>query len=432
MQQFNMKQKEKYKETELGLLPESWEVLEIGDVTNVVNKKGEIGRLPYVEIGDININSKNYSYKDKKSIKVCKKAFKDNFIISIVRPTRGAISIIKEEEIEVSSALAILSEKSRLNIKYFFLVLACNKNFFEYMKKVQRGSNYPSCRKEDILKFKIPLPSLPEQKKIANVLSTIQEAKEKAENVINSLKELKKSMTDHFFTYGPINLKEAGKIELKETENVRFSSNWKCKPLAECVDNIEYGHSISIPANINPKGVYIISTADITKDGRLLYNKVRKINSPKKISDRLLLRQGDILFNWRNSPELVGKTTIFQEGILSLPVIYASFVLRIRTDEEKSHNVYFKYLLNYYREKGIFIKLARRAVNQANYNRNEINKLMVPFPEFQIQKQIAFLLTKVDEKIAFEENKKKALEELFKSTLHNLMTAKIRVNHLEI
>ena len=54
--------------------------------------------------------------------------------------------------------------------------------------------------------------------------------------------------------------------------------------------------------------------------------------------------------------------------------------------------------------------------------------MLAPIEE---QQKIAHILSTVDKKIEAEENKKKALDELSKSLLHNLMTSKIRVNHLE-
>jgi type I restriction enzyme S subunit len=56
----------------------------------------------------------------------------------------------------------------------------------------------------------------------------------------------------------------------------------------------------------------------------------------------------------------------------------------------------------------------------------------IPFPPPSEQQKIAHILSAVDERIEKEENRKKALEGLFKSLLHNLMTGKIRVNNLEI
>jgi type I restriction enzyme S subunit len=203
------------------------------------------------------------------------------------------------------------------------------------------------------------------------------------------------------------------------------------KRLGESVESIDYGYSISIPANKNDEGIPIISTADITENGRILYNKVRKINPPKKITEKLLLKNGDVLFNWRNSPELVGKTAIFELKEYK-NYIYASFILRIRCDEIRTHNVFLKYLLSYYRQIGVFFKLSRRAVNQSNYNKNEIYVLLIPLPPLPIQQKIAEILSAVDEKIEAEENKKKSLEDLFKTLLNNLMTGKIRVNNLEV
>jgi type I restriction enzyme S subunit len=56
----------------------------------------------------------------------------------------------------------------------------------------------------------------------------------------------------------------------------------------------------------------------------------------------------------------------------------------------------------------------------------------IPLPPLPIQQKIAEILSAVDEKIEAEENKKKSLEDLFKTLLNNLMTGKIRVNNLEV
>ena len=61
-----------------------------------------------------------------------------------------------------------------------------------------------------------------------------------------------------------------------------------------------------------------------------------------------------------------------------------------------------------------------------------MRKFDIPLPPIHIQQKIASILSAVDEKIEKEENKKKALEELFKSMLHNLMTGKVRVKDLEV
>jgi type I restriction enzyme S subunit len=90
-----------------------------------------------------------------------------------------------------------------------------------------------------------------------------------------------------------------------------------------------------------------------------------------------------------------------------------------------------KYLMNHYREEGVFIKLARRAVNQANYNRNEISVLKIPVPPIKEQIAIAKIITQIEGKINHHKGKKATLNDLFKTLLHELMTGERRVNEIE-
>jgi type I restriction enzyme S subunit len=171
--------------------------------------------------------------------------------------------------------------------------------------------------------------------------------------------------------------------------------NWEVDTIENSVKSIHYGYSVSIPKSEDPNGVPIISTADITKDDRLLYNQTRKIIPPKRLTAKLILKNGDLLFNWRNSPNLVGKSVIYEEQQISH--IYASFILKITCDEKRCHNYFLKYLFRFYRERGIFAGLASPAVNQANCNRNQLNKLRFLLPPINEQKKIAAVLSVVQE-----------------------------------
>jgi len=106
--------------------------------------------------------------------------------------------------------------------------------------------------------------------------------------------------------------------------------------------------------------------------------------------------------------------------------------LRMRCDEKRSHNFFLKYLLNHLREQGVFVKLSRRAVNQANYNKNEISVLKIPAPTYDEQHEIADTIGTVESKLLLLEQKRGLLEELFRTLLHQLMTAQIRVNELDL
>jgi len=291
------------------------------------------------------------------------------------------------------------------------------------LARFKTGASVPTLDRNSFKTLPVLVPPLPEQKKIAHILSTVQRAIEAQERIIQTTTELKKALMHKLFTEGLRNEPQ------KQTEIGPAPESWEVKPLIDTVEFIDYGVSQAIPKTPTPEGVKIVSTADIDKQGNLLYWKIRRIVVPVKTANRLVLKDGDVLFNWRNSAELIGKSAIYEEQ--DEPHIFASFILRICAGEKKSHNYFLKHLMNHYREEGVFVKLARRAVNQANYNKNEISVLKIPSPPYEQQVEIAKTIGAVDAKIWSHVDKKRSLEDLFRTLLHGLMTAKTRVHELE-
>ncbi|MDE0478245.1 MAG: restriction endonuclease subunit S [Gammaproteobacteria bacterium] len=282
----------------------------------------------------------------------------------------------------------------------------------------------PNLSRSKLAELPMALPPLPEQKKITHVLSTVQQAIEAQEQIIQITTELKKSLMQILHTEGLRNEPR------KQTEIGPIPESWEVVPLHETVEFIDYGVSQAIPKTSPADGMKIISTADIDKQGNLLYRKVRRIKVSKTTATRLWLNDGDILFNWRNSPPLIGKTAIYHTQ--NENHIFASFILRICTDEKRAHNYFLKHLMNHYREEGVFVKLARRAVNQANYNKNEISALKIPRPSYGEQVEIANVIHGVEDKIQKHQEKRDILRNLFRALLIELMTAKTRVYSFDL
>ena len=291
---------------------------------------------------------------------------------------------------------------------------------------VGRGNatTIPNLSQSKLAELPMAFPPLSEQKGIAHTLATVERAIKVQERIIQTTTELKQALMQKLFSEGL-----RGEPQ-KETEIGLVPESWEVKPLIDTVEFIDYGVSQAIPKTPTPEGVKIVSTADIDRQGNLLYRNIRRIVVPAKTAKRLVLKDGDVLFNWRNSAELIGKTTIYAEQ--EEQHIFASFILRICTAERYSHNHFLKHLMNHYRKEGVFVKLARRAVNQANYNRNEISILRVPTPPYEEQVEIAKAIGSVEAKTRSHINKKLGLEALFGNLLHELMTAKTRIHELEL
>lgn len=408
-------------------LPPGWKNHQFGDACDRVKdsyQPVDDGDTPYVGLEHLAQGFPAFVGRGKESeVKSSKTAFKvGDILFGKLRPylRKGA-----QADFDGVCSTDILAFRAKAAcVSEFLKFIIHSDEFVAHAKSTTSGVQHPRTSWPSLRGFRLSLPPLPEQKKIAHILSTVQRAIEVQERIIQTTTELKKSLMHKLFTEGLRNEPQ------KQTEIGLVPESWEVKPLIDTVEFIDYGVSQAIPKTPTPEGVKIVSTADIDKQGNLLYWKIRRIVVPVKTANRLVLKDGDVLFNWRNSAELIGKSTIYEEQ--DEPHIFASFILRICAGEKKSHNYFLKHLMNHYREEGVFVKLARRAVNQANYNKNEISILKIPSPPYEQQVEIAKAIGAVDAKIWSHIDKKRGLEDLFRILLHELMTAKIRAHELEI
>jgi type I restriction enzyme S subunit len=390
-------QEEEYKKTELGLLPKEWEVVKMGDVAEYINgypfkptqwkKEG----LPIIRIQNLTSSQDKINYFDGE-IDERYKVRKGDLLIS----WSASLGVFKwpKEDAWLNQHIFKVENYSSSIIKDYFYYIVGTK--IDYMKEKTHGSTMHHITKLEFFDVQIPLPPLPEQKKIAFVLSTIQNDIEKIENVINSLKEMKKSMMKHLFTYGPVSPKEIDKVKLKDTEIGKIPEDWEVLKLGDVAD-VKYGKA-------KPKENGNIPV--IGSGGIYGYTSKPLIDYPSIIVGRKGTA-GKVWFITR--PSYPSDTTFYLKWkkIVNLKFLFAYLVLNPLSGEHAKTTV-------------------------PSLTKPDLDNQKIPYPSLIEQQKIASFLSSIDEKIDGEENKKKALDELFKSMLHNLMSAKIRVNNLEV
>jgi type I restriction enzyme S subunit len=431
--ELDLNQKEEYKKTELGLLPNEWEVVRLGDVVQKMKAGGTPkrgikeywnGEIPFALIEDIT-SCGLYLSKTKNTI--TEEGLKnsnawivpENSLLLSMYATIGETAI---NTIPLATNQAILAIIPKGNFDKVFGAYLLKFNA-ERLKMQNIQSTQKNVNKGIVESFKIPVPPLSEQKKIAYVLSIVQEAKEKTEDVIKAAKDLKKSMMKHLFTYGPVSLEEAENIPLKETEIGLVPEEWEVVKVGEIFEKIEKNER---KINVKEREIYKQITVKLYAKGVIL----REVTKGKKIKvkTQYRVRTGDFIFS---KIDARNGAYGFIPSNLNNGIVSGDFPLL----SLKTSKVLREFCEMYLSLEKNWLCLRNYAVGTTNRKRigskEFLDYIKIPLPPLSEQKKIASILSAIDQKIEAEESMKKALEDLFKSLLHNLMTAKIRVNHLE-
>ncbi len=409
------------KVNEMEKLPEGWRRVRLGEVCEIIKSISKKKSYPYLEIGDIDICSKKYTIKEKTAPEHCLKAKTGNIVISKVRPTRGAISKIKEEVLYVSPALLVLNSQ---NNNFLFYSLS-RKVFLDHLGKRETGTTYPSVNDMDILDFELNYPPLPEQRKIAEILETVDNAIEKTDKIIEKYKRIKQGLMQDLMTKGVDenwNIRSEKTHKFKDSPLGRIPEEWGVVRLGKnIVNSIQYGYTSSaINKELGPKFLRITDIQDNNVNWDLV--PFCKIN--EKLIVKYKLEDGDIVFS--RTGATTGKSYIIKNPPNS---IFASYLIRIRTNNNIVNPQFLGYFFNsYYYWTQIFTNLSGSA--QEGFNASKLKYLLILLPSLPEQQLIAEILSQIDETIEKEQKYKEKLERLKQGLMEDLLTGKVRVNHL--
>ena len=157
---------------------------------------------------------------------------------------------------------------------------------------------------------------------------------------------------------------------------------------------IQYGTSEK--ANTANDGTPVIRMNNIV-DGELDLWNLKHLRLSDTESSRLMLVDGDILFNRTNSKELVGKCAVFHaDG----QYVFASYLIRVRVDTTLADPDFTAFALNSPIGRQQIDAMSRQIIGQANVNSEELRSLQVPLPLLNLQRRIAKRLAKRREQIA--------------------------------
>lgn len=381
-------------------LPKGWVEITISEYAITSESKGDEGRIPYLEIGDIDIMSKNYKLKDKPSVKGCKTTNKNDILISRVRPTRGAITVVKNDDTFVSSAFTILRFSEEVESKTIFYQLAYNKDFLNYLGENCTGTMYPTVSEQIIKDYILKLPPLNEQKRIVAkldaIMPRIEAVKARLDKVPGILKRFRQSVLTAAVT-GKLTEQwrlsactaQAGEVHPEvesqiETLEQSIPDTWKLALAKDCCDHITKG---TTPKN----GGFSANGIPFLKVYNIVDNKIDFDYKPQFVTEeihktflkRSIVYPGTVIMNIVGPP--LGKVAIIPDSYPEWNLNQAIAIFRPQ-----------KYLINDFLylilTEGFCLKQilidTRGVVGQSNLSLDQCQNLEIPLPPVEEQKEI--------------------------------------------
>lgn len=401
-----------YKATPLGIIPQEWEVRRLGDIVSITSGESPSlyhlkteGKYPYVKVEDLN-NCEKYQI-------ISREYSDDNNIIvkagSIIFPKRGASILnnkvrIAAKNIQMdSNMMAITPNTAIIDSEFLFVRI-----LYEKLYRIADTSSIPQINNKHIIPYKIPVPPLVEQQKIAEILGTWDKAIEKQSQLIEQLTLRKRGLMQQLLS---------AKRRLPG-----FSEPWKEVRLGNICErvtrkNIEDNKNVM---TISAQRGFVVQTDFFNKSV-----------ASETLESYYLVLKDEFCYNksYSNGYPMGAIKRLSEADKAVVTSLYICFKVK------SSMQVSIDYLAYYFDNGGLnrgLTKIANeggRAHGLLNVTPTDFFGLMFGIPSFEEQTAIAEVLTAADREIELAQQKLVLLCQQKRGLMQQLLTGKKRVKY---
>ncbi|RZK45794.1 MAG: restriction endonuclease subunit S [Pedobacter sp.] len=398
-----------YKMTELGKIPETWEVVHLNDFANILNhlrvplssevRSNRKGKYPYCGANGIVDYIDDYKFD---GVYVLMAEDGGNFHVYQTRP----IAYLMCGKFWVNNHAHVLSAKNGLN--RFLLYSLEHKDITRYII----GSTRTKLNRSVLESIPLAQPSFEEQRRIEEILSTVDEKIDVIEAQITQTQELKRGLMQRLLTKG------IGHTQFKASPLGEIPESWDVV-LLDKVARRGSGHT---PNKNHPEyyngEIKWISLADSHRlDRRWISASAKTITEAGINNSSAVLHPGGTVILSRDAG--IGKSAVMVEPM----AVSQHFITW--TVSECLNNWFLYYYLQF--NKALFERIAIGSTIKT-IGLPFFKKFQIPLPPVEEQNRIANLFFTLDDKIDLLKEKSQGFRELKRGLMQQLLTGKLRVN----
>ncbi len=429
------------------MVPNGWKTLSLGEITKEKISYGIVQAGPHVENGVPYIKSSNVGGEIKIEDlqrtsseihhKYRRSAVHPNDIVFSLRGNIGRTSIVPPELLEANltqgTARISVNTKNETNFVYYSLasIPILNK-----INSLSKGSTFKEISLEELRKVKLPIPPLPEQQKIAKILSTWDKAISTTERLIENSTQQKKALMQQLLT---------GKKRLVSTKSgFSVRDGFAKSKLGELPDDwnlslipkfywFQEGPGVR-KHQFTETGVKLLNGTNIQKSRVDLTTTKTHISEDEAHGGykHFLADSGDLIIACSGiSVDRFDEKIAFLEDE-HLPLCMNTSTMRFKVKKNVQSSLEF---LRYFMMSPLFKNQIRRQITgsaQLNFGPSHVEKCYIALPSYEEQQKIAAVLTNADKEIDLLEQQLANFQQEKKALMQQLLTGKKRVKLEEL
>ncbi len=397
-------------------LPDGWRQVRLGDVAEI--RKGQSFTSRDLVPGDVPVIAGGMS---PAYFHVTSNRPPETVTVSASGAHAGFVAFHKRP-IFATDCSTVQNKENEAVINFVFHFL---KNAQDAIYYRRRGSAQPHVYPEDIASLHILLPPLPEQRAIAAVLDSIDDAIEGAEAVIAATESLRDALLHDLLTRGL----PGQHTEFRDVPGLgTIPADWDVVRLGDVVPKFEYGTSTKCSSE--PAGMPILRIPNIAS-GSLNLSDLKYAHLGPKESTSIQLATGDILLVRTNgNPEICGQCWVSEglEGNWG----FASYLVRGRADISRMN----PWFAGHFLRSGVGRRLLKGNIRTSagNYNLSvaSLGSMLLPCPPLNEQDLIVGTIRGLTRSIELAGQETTGLRLLKDSTAAALLTGNLRTQALSM
>lgn len=401
--------------------PRGWASTTIGDVTekflnggtpSTKNPEYWQGSIPWTTSSPMTsfyLDRGEYTISKEGLEKSASNLIPKNNVLIATRVGIGKVSMNRIDVAINQDLTGLILDKTKI-LPEFFVWALHSKDYNQKLKGMSRGTTIKGLIRSELERFTIPLPPLPEQRRIATILSTVDDAIQRSRQAVEETERLKAGVMHELMTKG------IGHTEFREDPDVgRVPKEWDVKQIHELCHTKSGGTPSRNNQEFYRGSIPWLKSGELN-DGMILASEEFINDEAIKKSATKIIPKGTVLI------ALYG-ATVGKVGILGINAAINQAICALQIKGELKSQFLFYHLL-FSRNRLLEI---RTGGAQPNISQEIIKSFRLCVPPFTEQLTIVNVLMIIDHKLTLQRQRTAHYEKLKQGLMNELLTGKRRV-----